>query len=69
MIQNERQYDAVCRAGRALEDAVRILHDGFSPDIAGIDLEEALSALRAIDGRGVCAEIVDGIFSKFCVGK
>ena len=69
VIQNERQYDAVCRAGRALEDAVRILHDGFSPDIAGIDLEEALSALRAIDGRGVCAEIVDGIFSKFCVGK
>lgn len=69
VIQNERQYDAVCRAGRALEDAVRILRDGFSPDIAGIDLEEALSALRAIDGRGVCAEIVDGIFSKFCVGK
>lgn len=69
VVQNERQHDAVCRAVGALDDAAEVLTSGFSPDIAGIDLEEALSALRAIDGRGVCAEIVDGIFSKFCVGK
>lgn len=69
IVQNERQHDAVCRAVGALDDAAQVLREGFSPDIAGIDLEEALSALRSVDGRGVCAEIVDGIFSKFCVGK
>lgn len=69
VVQNERQRASLDRAAAALDDALTVIADGFSPDIAGVDLEEALSALREVDGRGICAEIVDGIFSKFCVGK
>lgn len=69
IVQNERQRASLDRAAAALEDAAAVIADGFSPDIAGVELEEALAALREVDGRGICAEIVDGIFSKFCVGK
>ena len=67
VVQNARQYAALGEAIGAIIDAEETL--GYSPDIAGISLEEALSALRSVDGRGVCAEVVDNIFSKFCVGK
>ena len=69
VVQNARQYAALGEALGAIIDAEETLSIGYSPDIAGISLEEALSALRSVDGRGVCAEVVDNIFSKFCVGK
>ena len=69
VVQNARQYAAFGEAIGAIIDAEETLSIGYSPDIAGISLEEALSALRSVDGRGVCAEVVDNIFSKFCVGK
>ena len=69
VVQNARQYAALGEAIGAIIDAEETLSIGYSPDIAGISLEEALSALRSVDGRGVCAEVVDNIFSKFCGGK
>lgn len=65
VVQNARQYAALGEAIGAIIDAEETLSIGYSPDIAGISLEEALSALRSVDGRGVCAEVVDNIFSKF----
>ena len=42
---------------------------GLSPDVAALDLEMAAGELGRLDGRGVSEEVVDGIFSRFCVGK
>ena len=42
---------------------------GMTQDIAGMDLELALSALSEVDARGVSADITDAIFHRFCVGK
>ena len=52
-----------------LSDAVSALKEGMTEDIAGTDMELALSALGQIDGRSVTEDIVHGIFSRFCVGK
>lgn len=54
-------YDAVCDALATLE--------AYTPDVAGTDLERALSALSEADGRRVTEDIVNNIFSRFCVGK
>lgn len=69
VISNARQYAALKRAQEALENALCCLQNGTSPDVAGLDIEDAIGALGQLDGRSVGEEIVHGIFSRFCVGK
>lgn len=69
VIANSRQQAAAQKAYSHLNDAYESLSAGYTQDIAGMDLELALSALREIDGRGVNEEITDRIFTRFCVGK
>jgi len=68
-ITNARQHAAVCRALASVENALTALENGFTQDVAGFDMEEAMSALAELDGRQVSEEIVNDIFSRFCVGK
>ena len=56
------------RALENIEDAITAL-DGFTQDIAGECIERAVSALGEIDGRTAALEIVNEIFSHFCVRK
>ena len=69
IIVNARQYGAVCRASGSLHDAIAALDAGFTQDVAGFDMEDALKALGELDGRSVSEEIVNDVFSRFCVGK
>lgn len=64
-----RQYAALCRAADAVSGAVAALAAGLPEDIAGCDIELAMSAVGEIDGREVTVDIVSEIFSRFCVGK
>lgn len=52
-----------------LRDAAESLIEGEPEDAVCSSAELALAALRRTDGRGVSEEIVNGIFSRFCVGK
>ncbi len=69
VVANARQYAAVCEAKEHAARAEEALRTGHTQDIAGMDLELALSALAALDGRTVTGDIVDAIFHNFCVGK
>ncbi len=69
ILANARQKGALDRASAGVASALRALKDGFTPDVAGLDLEEAMAALSEADGRAVSADIVDAIFHRFCVGK
>lgn len=72
VISSARQHDALLRVLDALGEALTSLRDGFPPDVAGVCLEDAAARLCELDGRGsgaVGADIADGIFSRFCVGK
>lgn len=66
---NARQNAALTRAEKYLVLALEALNSGLSPDIAGVDLELAMSNLSEIDGREVDEDVVSQIFSHFCVGK
>ena len=69
VVSNARQYAAVCAAEEHAARAEQALRDGYTQDIAGMDLELALSALAEVDGRAVTGDVVDAIFHNFCVGK
>ena len=68
ILTNARQYAAVTSAVSHLDDALCAL-DTLTRDMAGLDLEEALGALNEADGRQVSEQVVNTIFSRFCVGK
>lgn len=68
IITNARQHSALLCAVSNIEKALFAL-DNLTPDTACLDMEAALSNLLEADGREVSQEIVDSIFSHFCVGK
>ena len=72
ILSSARQYEALRRTADALGEAAASLDAGFPPDVASTCLEDAAIGLSELDGRGhgaVSADVIDGIFSKFCVGK
>lgn len=68
ILTNARQYAAVSKAVEALKNA-RAALKSLTRDMAGLDLEEALGALCEADGRRVSEQVVNAVFSHFCVGK
>ncbi len=69
IITGARQHTAVCKALEHMQNALKTIEGGFTQDIAGLDMEAAMSALGELDGRTVSEEITSKIFSRFCVGK
>ena len=69
MLTNARQYEAVLRAREAVRRALAALEEGMTPDAVLTDAEEALAALGELDGRTLREDLVEAIFSRFCVGK
>jgi len=64
-----RHYEALFRARAALERATGALATGAFADMLAAELRESLSALGEITGQSVGPEILDTIFSRFCIGK
>ena len=53
----------------AVRRALAALESGLTPDAVLTDAEEALDAIGELTGRTAREEIVERIFSRFCVGK
>lgn len=66
---NGRQYAETARFIDCCRSALDALRSGQTQDVACFDLEEALSAIAGLDGLEVKDDIINEIFSKFCVGK
>ncbi|MBQ7400319.1 MAG: tRNA uridine-5-carboxymethylaminomethyl(34) synthesis GTPase MnmE [Clostridia bacterium] len=68
ILANARQHAALSKAVSDIDKALKAL-ESLTPDTACLDMEAALGELLEADGRGVSEEIVNNIFSHFCVGK
>lgn len=66
---NLREIDLVNKAYEALKNAQNNLDAGFSVDMIEIDLKSAWDYLGEIMGDSYEGELVDKIFSNFCLGK
>ena len=69
IVVNERQYEAVRAAYNRVKDANDRFKEGFTLDIVGVSVDEALYDIYALTGENVSDEVVNEVFSKFCVGK
>ena len=69
LLTDQRQEEAAGRARAAVRRALEALEGGLTPDAVLTDAEEALDAIGELTGRTAREEIVERIFSRFCVGK
>jgi tRNA modification GTPase len=69
MITNMRHKLALEKAQKNIQAAKESLVGGMSPEFAAFDLREALDNLDEITGKKINDEILDKIFSSFCIGK
>jgi tRNA modification GTPase len=53
----------------AAESVIEQLKSGASSDLVAIHLQEAIDALGVISGDNVKMDVLNEIFSRFCVGK
>lgn len=69
LLSDRRHRDALLRARRSLWHFCNEAHTGTSFEFLAVDLQEALQALGEITGETTPDEILDRIFSRFCIGK
>jgi len=69
IISNSRHYEALVRAHESIESVQTGLAEGIPTDLVTIDIRKALYHLGEITGEITTDEILDNIFSRFCIGK
>lgn len=68
-ITNVRQKEALNDASESMEKVIESIDSGMPEDFYSIDLMDAYESLGSITGESVGEDLVNEIFSKFCMGK
>jgi tRNA modification GTPase len=66
---NTRHRDCLRRALEACDRAVATMSNGLAPEYIAVDLKDALHALGEMLGTVDVEQILDSVFSQFCIGK
>ena len=68
-VSNPRHVDALERARAAVERAARAAAAARPGEIVALELREAMAAAGEVTGRAVGEDVLERIFSRFCIGK
>lgn len=69
LVTSARHQDALRRAAQHLQASLTTLEQGLPLDFVSIDLRAAYDALGEVTGEAVSEDLLDRIFSEFCIGK
>jgi tRNA modification GTPase len=69
ILTRERHLAAVIRAGESIRRARAASAEGLAAEFVAADVGDAAEALASLAGRVAPEEILDAVFSSFCVGK
>jgi len=69
LISNTRDMDSLKKAVFHIEAAISSVEEGFTEDMAVIDIKDAYVYLGQTIGESLEDDVIDRIFSKFCLGK
>lgn len=69
VITSLRQKDALTCALKSVERAIGAVENKLSPELIAIELKEALDSVGEIVGEIITDDLLDKIFSQFCIGK
>ena len=69
IITNIRHKNQIEKALKSLEDAIKSVNDNMPVDISSVYIKQMITELNIITGEDVSEDIINEIFSKFCLGK
>ncbi|MCH8903800.1 MAG: tRNA uridine-5-carboxymethylaminomethyl(34) synthesis GTPase MnmE [Bacteroidetes bacterium] len=69
VVTNARHYEALVKSDEALTAVIKGLAAHSTGDILALDIRHALHYLGEITGEITTDDLLDEIFSKFCIGK
>ena len=69
IVSSQRHYDALMQSRSALVSALSALDNGISSDLLSEDIRQVMHHLGTITGEITTTEILQSIFSRFCIGK
>jgi tRNA modification GTPase len=69
MVSNIRHKHTLERTACSMEGVISALEEKLPTDCMAIDLKAAWESLGEITGETVSEDLVDQIFSRFCIGK
>jgi len=69
VVNNARHADALAKSSDALEKVLHGIDHGLTSDMVALDIRNALYQLGLITGEVTNDEVLDSIFTRFCIGK
>lgn len=69
VVPNLRQKNLITKAKNTIESIVKGLKEKNPLELISIDVQDSIEALDEITGNIVKADVLDEIFSRFCIGK
>lgn len=69
LVSNIRHFEALTHAKESLEQVKNGLENKLSADLLAEDLRQALYHIGSITGEVTNGEVLNNIFSRFCIGK
>ncbi len=69
LITNVRHKNQITSAIKSMEEAINAINLNLPIDIISISIKQTLEDLGKITGENVTEDIINEIFSKFCLGK
>lgn len=69
LVPNVRQYTLICDALKAVDHIIEGLMTGATYDLVAVDIKACISCLDKILGINAQEDVLDRIFSSFCIGK
>jgi tRNA modification GTPase len=69
LVSSVRQKNALQNCYRALHNAIGLLANKAYEECLIFEIKQALSALGEVVGRNIDEDVLNNIFSRFCIGK
>jgi tRNA modification GTPase len=69
ILSSLRHKNALTRAKKSISLAKDSLHKNLSAEFVALDLKAGLDAVGEVIGKTVADDILNQIFSEFCIGK
>ena len=69
LVTNLRHYQNLVQTNESLERVLKGMNEGITGDFLAMDIRQSLHYLGEITGAITTDDLLENIFSKFCIGK